>query len=35
MRLVGIEPPVYLFVALTVIVVFHLFLPGVKLIPGP
>jgi protein-S-isoprenylcysteine O-methyltransferase Ste14 len=35
MRLVDIEPPVCLFVALTVIVVFHLFLPGVKLIPGP
>jgi protein-S-isoprenylcysteine O-methyltransferase Ste14 len=35
MRLVSIEPPVYLFGALAVIVVSHLFFPATRLIPGP
>lgn len=35
MRLLRIDPPIYLFVSLVSIVVLYLFLPGVRIIPTP
>ena len=35
MRLLRIDPPIYLFVSLAAIVVLHIFLPGIRIIPAP
>ena len=35
MRLLRIDPPIYLFVSLAAIVVLHFFLPGIRIIPAP